>query len=486
MPIISDDLSSAIDEGFRKLLNSVGVRSDGFNLTDGLDEIQDTPLTIYVATNGDDNNVGTEAQPFRTIQAAIDSLHGKVLRNVVTIRVGVGSFAGFLVDLNLIKTTSGGPDVNVPGVATQLNIIGTFVTPTLTTGTVSGTGIATVVNLAGVLTDGTQNWTIDELKGRYVLMSSGLYLPIVSNTATALTVASSFFTGTTYSIWDIGTLIDSGDAYTSGAGPGTSVARIGVTGDGSTAGSAEIYIERLAVQFASTTNVGLRVSGSSRSSIRNVSIIKTGGGASSCISLSGTISFTLDSSYIYRSDTSGALLSLLASNQNLSPINCYLRGGSAGITSATTTAGMAFLTSNTFDGCLTGIALQGGRFDCQLSTANRFLNCPVALAVGTSSFGTAPSLSCSTAATMFFSGCTTILNAICGRASLGVCSGSGNTNGIVATLGARVQISNTGALGVSSNELSVDGVTGTLATLRGNSPKVFPLVPNPYGTYVYE
>ena len=28
--------------------------------------------------------------------------------------------------------------------------------------------------------------------------------------------------------------------------------------------------------------------------------------------------------------------------------------------------------------------------------------------------------------------------------------------------------------------------TSTLAGMRGNTPKIFPLTPNPYGSYVYE
>lgn len=58
-------------------------------------------------------------------------------------------------------------------------------------------------------------------------------------------------------------------------------------------------------------------------------------------------------------------------------------------------------------------------------------------------------------------------------------------NDIVADKGATVQIGPTATLG-ATNELSVDGVAGTLATLRAASPRVYPLTPNPYNTYIYE
>lgn len=473
----------------KRLEVAMARRDEATEITDSIDSLLDTTIstatTLYVTTTGSDNNAGTEAQPFRTIQAAINSLNGKLLRNTVTIQVGLGSFDGFLIDLNLIKTTSAGRAVNVAGFNTIIDIVGTFTVPILTSGTVSGTGSASVVNLAGVLTDGTQSWTVDELKGKYVLSGSN-YLPIVSNTATTLTVANSSFVGTSYSIWDIGTNIDSGEVYTSGTGPGSTVARIGISGTGATANSLEILIRRLAVAHVSTSSAAFTANGGCRSTLRNISIVKTSGGTGPSVSLSGTVAFNLDLSYVYRSDTTQALISLVAANQSVRTTSSYLRGGSVGISGATTAVGNGFIGSTTFESNTTGIVLNGSSFDCQLSSANRFLNCTTALQSGASSFATAPQLICGSTVTMFFSGCAVILSAQCGRASLGTCSGSGNTNGIVATVGARVQISNTAALGVSGNELSVDGVTGTLATMRSSSPRVFPLVPNPYGTYVYE
>lgn len=66
-----------------------------------------------------------------------------------------------------------------------------------------------------------------------------------------------------------------------------------------------------------------------------------------------------------------------------------------------------------------------------------------------------------------------------------VTGGQPNQSWITVQRGARVRIAPT-AIARGTTELSVDGVTSTLAAMRANNPKIFPLTPNPYGTYVFE
>jgi hypothetical protein len=59
------------------------------------------------------------------------------------------------------------------------------------------------------------------------------------------------------------------------------------------------------------------------------------------------------------------------------------------------------------------------------------------------------------------------------------------TTGISATRGGKCQIVSTATI-TATNELSVDGVVVTLATMRAASPRITPTTPNVYGSYIYE
>lgn len=192
-------------------------------------------LTYFVDPTGNDSNACTTSgvNACLTIQGAINK-SPKQLMNRVTINVAAGNYAGFLVagfvQDNSIQSVTGG-----------LLIQGTLVNSTnLISGT--ATGIATSGTPAsgstwGTLTDATQNWTINDLRGRFLAITSGtgastlLFKVISSNTATMITTIGTGFTPDAtshYAIQDAASIITSGihtlpQAQTNGSGTGASI-----------------------------------------------------------------------------------------------------------------------------------------------------------------------------------------------------------------------------------------------------------------------
>jgi len=466
----------------KRLEAALSRKAEATEIADAIDSVLDTnvntALTLNVSVTGSDSGDGSVTKPFRSIQAAIDSLARKVNRNAAIIQVGAGSFNAFSINGGAFTPVS--PSTVSTPTQGSLTIAGTWIAPVLTSGTTSGTATGSLVDLAAVLTDAGQSWTVNELRGRFVLVSS-IYYPIISNTATTITAASNSALSGAYSIWEVGTVINTGSVMLTSSGSG--VARIAIS-DLITPNSNDITISTM---VADSTGLA---SGNSAVTIRNatvtlanVSLLRTSGTNTAGVSCTSGSTLTLSKCYVSFNDTTGNGITSATALRNFTLFNSYFRNGATAISTGTGPSLYSIGTS-TFEGQTTGLSLNAGS-QALITSGMRFINTTTAISVG--STNASATLSSASATTMFFNGCTTILSAqnhaIC---ALATCSGSGNTNGIVAVKGARVQISNTATLSVSGNELSVDGTTGTLVTLRGNSPRVFPLVPNPYGTYIYE
>lgn len=197
----------------RRLEVAMAHQTEATEVANAVDGTTNQALVLYVnGASGHDTNPGTSALPFATIQAAIDSLP-KAIRHPVTINVATGNYAGFVISGFTIDPAD-------PTVYTNLKVLGTFVTATLGTGSATGTltgvtaGSSTTPALA-VLTDSTQSWTVNALKGLTVEIltgtGAGSMFVIASNTATALTIVSTATaptaTSATYAIRDQGTVI---------------------------------------------------------------------------------------------------------------------------------------------------------------------------------------------------------------------------------------------------------------------------------------
>lgn len=191
-----------------------------------LGQLQTTaPVSLYVETTGNDTNSCTSVlMPCLTIQGAIDKLPKRV-KHPVTIAVGAGSFDGAVLTGVTFEfpASTAAPPGGLGGAYFYLK--GTFVAPTLTTGTTSGTatsGTAGTSSTAtfGTLTDTSQAWTPNELVGLLVERTTGTgsttsILPnryvIVANTSDTLTIAGTWTAPnatSTYAIRDWATTIN--------------------------------------------------------------------------------------------------------------------------------------------------------------------------------------------------------------------------------------------------------------------------------------
>jgi len=158
-------------------------------------------LTYYVRTTGNDNNDGLSADTaLLTVQAAIDKIP-KLIKHIVIIDIGEGNFAGFYVTAFTLDK------------AATLTVKGVLGAPTLTSGTTSGTatGGSTVQ-----LIDSGQSWTVNELRGRLVLVD-GNYRAVRNNDATTINFAHAFgstCSGKAYSILEQKTVFNTNCALT--------------------------------------------------------------------------------------------------------------------------------------------------------------------------------------------------------------------------------------------------------------------------------
>ena len=151
-------------------------------------------MTLYVRTDGDDSNNGlTESTALATIQEAIDRVPSFICHPVL-IDVGQGTFDGFEV---MYKNATP---------SNYFTIQGTLTTPTLTTGTTSGTVTG---GDSYTIVDTNQSWTTDELKGLLVEIDGETRF-IQGNTSTQLDLVgalSSDPVGKVYSILKHGTIV---------------------------------------------------------------------------------------------------------------------------------------------------------------------------------------------------------------------------------------------------------------------------------------
>ncbi len=443
------------------------------------------PLTLYVETTGNDSAPGTADAPFRSVQGAVNSLDGLLIRSRVTIQMGIGTFDGWYVNdtrTRFALSVGGNEGIGSNGLTIQGTLIDYVPTTGLTTGTI---GTSTVSNGLLTNTDLSQSWTVNELRGKLVEVGVTNHV-IVSNTATTFTVLSTSTQSGTYTLKDYGTVVSGTPAKATGSSALSTV----VVATNATV-STTMQVSRLKI-VADGASSSIAIS-SARGSLglTNVALIRqnTGGAGVRCIQFGSDANCVATRCYMSLTGTNGTAISNTAQAEYSSLIslsNCLVAGivGSVGFQ-----GGGLTLNTSQFEGFGTGISFgQSARTAFFGATSNRFITCTTGISVPSTNalFNCSVSTTTNGASPAYFESNTTCVS-ISGNnnCALGNCVGSGNTNGIVANKGATVQIGPTATLG-ATNELSVDGVAGTLATLRAASPRVYPLTPNPYNTYIYE
>lgn len=494
MKILTEAQHLDISGIWQKTAASAGFTGQGYDFSAALDQTTNTAMNLWVDANGSDSNPGSQALPFLTIQAAIDSIP-KMILHPVTINVGAGSFAGFY--LNNFQVD--GAAARAPLTGAFLAVKGTFVAATGVAGTLSGTVTSGTAGSGSTTTFGTMTvtgagWTISQLQGKFVKATSlaGVvqYRVIQDNTATVVTICGSWTAPTSTSTFEIiepGSIINSQVTFPANydiAGT-ANVAHIWIANCGATTRPEEIVVEgfKLGVPtglgiriynatpkvrrmwFAGSTGIPLRVGGTGlamsavtfedsylgvTSSINGIAQISSQGALYLLTRIVATSAVV--GSYIMQGVVNNSVLSLAS---------CYFKGFRSGVTQLN---GFGTLTclGSIFDGQDTAVL---GFFSTNSSEAPFIVNIN--------------GCSISNYATVFDIGSRGAL------VSLTAVSGTGNTTVISVTKGGRVRIDSTSTI-TGTTQISVDGVTETFTNMRANSPKTFPTTPNIYGSLVFE
>ncbi len=473
---------SLTEDARRRLIVATASTAAGNEIADSIDGLVITqPLTLYVETTGDDANPGTADRPFRTIQAALDYLKPLLIMSSVTVQIGIGTFDGFVLFENNLNTSG---TLTIQGVKSTVD---------------SGIGSSSaILTSSQTFTDGTKNWTVDEHVGRSLKVGTTL-APIVSNTATTLKILTTTnHVGVAYTIEKRDTII--------GGTPVTvpqtttqsmiSVLTLTNTAIASTTSPTTAFgvlISRLDVRSASNSRAltargaGLTLfdcsfTNPTASTASAVCALECRVGAGNCF-FSNTLSTiggrTIDigagspntsglvrvvSSAILNTAASGISVRQIVTNTHFELVFGYVKSSATGLM---LNGGTSFIFAD-FDGCTTAIGLG------QVSSLSSIGN-PVSAAMSTSSF--------TNCATCIAASGPLSHSTIAGFTA--VVSGSGNTLVFSATQGAKIRCPATFTV-TGTTEISVDGVASTLAAMRALTPKVFPAVPNAYGSYVYE
>jgi len=466
-----------------------------------------TPLTWYVETSGSDvTGTGDVGSPFATVDGALTKLratYGDNIRHLVDLRMGAGNFPGFRISgwtINPLDHTQ----------SAGIRVVGTFIAPTLATGTASGaftsvtTGNTTADVVYSTVADTAQNWPVNGLQGKMLEILTGTsalqIVPILRNTANTITVPSTSAFGSvggTYAIREFGTVIDTGVGFApsipaANASIATPIQSGIICFNNIVAPSnVEVRFEQLKIALAAPTTgaSGLNIQGTpvtwnrgfiggagtgSRVIINNSGGVTTNvansiinpAGASTGFTVQGN-GFVLLSSLLAAAGptfttTGGSFLSTSGTGQNLQIFNTQVDPHSFGIL----ITGSSVLT-------LSGVRIRSGGSQCircrviEGNTGAVFIN------------GTGVSLTGATASTGLELQGPTFGN----FTSLFI----DNTNGTGCSLayGALLRVNSTSSISsiTGTQDVLMDNAATTLATMRAASPKV---LFNNYGTRLTE
>ena len=435
-------------------------------------------ISLFVdGTLGSDSNPCTAsgASACRTLAGALSKLP-RFIRHNVTITVAAGTYAESLNITNGLYINN----------AVTVAIVGALDSFTPATGTNSGTtSAATAASSSGPpsITDSTQTWTVNNLKGRFVSFTSGSLsgsvFPITSNTATTLSMAgtASAGVGAAYSIVTPsvifaqpasgtisnldarGTLSFNSIDITSGVGIGTGV----FFNNGGT-----ISVNRC--RFLSNGN-GTAFSAAGSMTLFN-SVFQNDGSGAGFISTAGgrppAPTLTLTNTY-FRA-TTGIALNIL-SNSMLNSAQ-FPTGNTLEVTTGTGLVNRSGTQATSGNGFYVTCTTAGSGIGAAFGT-----NIPL---VATNSYGPGGSFTWRDTGQIVGCGSGVL---VYGSYSLNVSSMnfSSVTNAIVVARGGYVVISGTPTFTTVTNELSLDGTTYTYAFLNGLSPQV---ISNSYSSVI--
>lgn len=441
-------------------------------------------ILLNVSATGSDNlGDGSISNPYLTIQKAVDQLP-RFINHEVVISVGAGTFAGFVVDGFLFKS--------IKDAGGSLTIRGTLQLATLASGLNTGTIVSATAGTTSTTTWGTfsvtgAGWTTDDLRGRLVQImvgtGAGQIRAIRNNTNANPGVATivgawTAPTGATFQIVESATVINAVPLGVAGA---TYAAFINGNegGDitlGTNGSKCAVTIERL--RFTTVANA-IRIMGGAPVRFQNnefrattVNMFFTGGAGGRAITLDNTfstngtgISISEGWAILCVRDGHSSRTGIITNNDvannesNVAVISdCHFWNP--------LDFGIRFAVgSGQAVGCILERSSVGATgIDCGDTSPG----CVKIFGCSVTNFTTAVTCAGPTSRFVQFQ------NAI---------TGTGNTTGIRMTAGSQCKVSSLVTL-TGTTELSIDGSTQTLATMRAQTPKI--LRDTNYGTAVYE
>lgn len=444
----------------RRLTVATASTSAGNELSGTLDGLVDgslktlsSPTTLYVETTGNDLNPGTQTQPLKSVQAALDSLRGMTIDAALTIQLGLGQFDGFIIPSDFVFATNGA--LEIKGTVVQV----AEVTPT--SGAPNGQLICNTVDLTTIP------------NGTFISAKPGdpyLYGTVVDHSGTTTISTTSAYTysvGVPVQFYTLGTeiLVNQNEPLLGSALVAVSNRRMdqGMIGY-------QLFLTNLKIN-ASASNTRALLLGAGAIGLRGLDLSVSGSTGANYLA-SDTYSFggvtriggtsrTVWTAYPHRS--AGLFATL---------VNAIGTGSSG-------TA--AFLSTAQIDAVVTA----------SVSGAIRDVPYPFTLGtlIGTSTNCNMArvSVSCSfTGATAAIVADNRTNNVIVSSPSTGYFFAPSNTLFISLNKGGSAHIYSTTGSDNSATEISVDGATSTLAAMRALTPKAFPATPNVYGSIAYE
>lgn len=425
----------------------------------------DQNTTIYVETTGNDQNDGlTINRPLRTIQRANELLASYDIRADVIVKVGAGSFDGFVcsVGANYRSTPNANASVRFQG-STVDQVVGTQ------TGG-SRTGVLFTMS------DSTKVWTVDQFKDMLIERVNGTttsYYPIVSNTATDIVFVSPFasFTSSAYRVVSLATTIGPTRIFANGASSLTSFnggTSIEILSESAVPGATIIELFNInSTESASAFGRTVNCTNPKASVTLRYCKVTNGGIAvrAGVMVMRGTIIIIPSTGFA----TSGFIMQTSTATQASAHAaliaDSYIYG-TGNFADGLVSWGPFHCTvgSTYFKGCSNhGIDTRSGTIAL---TTVQFDNCGVALSMG--------------------GGARTLVDGLYSNNNSG-CTlfGTGNTVGINCFQGGAAKIAATSTL-TGTTEVSIDGTGSTLAAMRALTPKVFPATPNGFCSYIYE
>ena len=441
-------------------------------------------LTLYVDTTGNDANACTASgtNACLTIQGALNKVP-RHIHHPVTITVGAGTFGcAYISDFSFWEPASA-------SAGAYLLLQGTLANATLATGTATGTSTAATAPsfspmTFGTITDTTQTWTVNDLRGRFVVVGTNI-IPIASNTATTITYVGITSLGTgagiAYTIQDPSTIL---------SGTACNIPASGVTAQATGASAAMLVLSNAGgnsyqsgtftirrMQFTNATGRGIAIIDQGATQIQEVKFATVAGtpifmdvaGAPGSRLRVVNSSFNIPSglSGILNTNTSPGSNVLFVTNvamfgDGFSGLNLFVRYANiAGTSIALSSAGNVPLS---MAGLTEGYVLYN-KFDCGSNATSVGIR---VIENQTSTNGWVPAQV--TMSVVDISNCGTGVLDNGAIDFTGLVSGSGNTTALSIVRGGKMEIRSTTTI-TGTTEISLDGTAYTLADLRALSPK---------------